>query len=93
MKLSNISAEYTLVLFWASWCRHCESLLSVLKEIYEYHDKGLEIVTISIDKDRKEWQNTISNEQYRWINYSEWEARLHRLWRMVYSKDVSAGQG
>lgn len=72
MKLSNISASYTLVLFWASWCPHCESLLSVLKDVYdEYRDKGLEILAISIDKDRTEWQNAILNRQYKWINYSE----------------------
>ncbi len=72
MKLSNISAEYTLVLFWASWCPHCSSLLSAVKGIYdEYRDKGLEVLAISIDKERSEWQNAISKRQYRWINFSE----------------------
>ncbi len=72
IKLSNISAEYTLVLFWASWCPHCSSLLSALKGIYdEYRDKGLEVLAISIDKERSAWQNTISKRQYRWINFSE----------------------
>ncbi|MBC8555077.1 MAG: redoxin domain-containing protein [Candidatus Brocadiales bacterium] len=53
MKLSNINAEYTLVLFWASWCPHCSSLLSEVKGIYEeFRDKGLEILAISIEKDR-----------------------------------------
>ncbi len=88
MKLSNINAEYTLVLFWASWCPHCESLLSVLKGVYdEYRDEGLEILAISIDKERTEWQNAISKEQYRWINYSElagWEdcktAKEYGVW-------------
>ena len=72
MKLSNINAEYTLVLFWASWCPHCPSLLSAVKGIYgEYRDKGLEVLAISIDKERSAWQNAITNGQYRWINYSE----------------------
>jgi thiol-disulfide isomerase/thioredoxin len=72
MKMSNISAEYTLILFWASWCPHCPSLLSAVKDIYdEYRDKGLEVLTISIDKERTVWQDAISNGQYRWINYSE----------------------
>lgn len=79
MKRSNISAEYTLVLFWASWCPHCSSLLSAVKGIYdEYGDKGLEILAISIDKERTTWQNAITKGQYRWINYSElngWEGK------------------
>lgn len=72
LKLSDISAEYTLVLFWASWCPHCPSLLSAVKDIYEeYRDKGLEVLAISIDKERSAWQNAITKGQYRWINYSE----------------------
>ncbi len=87
MKLSNINAEYTLVLFWASWCPHCPSLLSAVKEIYdEYRDKGLEVLAISIDKERTAWQDAISKRQYRWINYSEltgWEgeaAKEYGVW-------------
>ncbi len=72
MRLSNINAEYTLILFWASWCPHCPSVLSALKGIYnEYRDKGLEVLAISIDKERTAWQNAITKGQYRWINYSE----------------------
>jgi len=79
INLSSISAENTLVLFWASRCPHCTSLLSSLKGIYaKYKDKGLEIVAISIDKERTAWQDAITNGQYSWINYSEltgWEGK------------------
>ena len=72
LKLSDISAEYTLVLFWASWCPHCPSLLSAVKGIYdEYRDKGLEVLAISIDKERTAWMNALTKGQYRWINYSD----------------------
>jgi len=72
MKLSAISSENTLVVFWASWCPHCASLLTALKPVYEeYRDAGLEVLAISIDTDQSAWQNAISKGQYRWINYSE----------------------
>ena len=72
MKLSAISSENTLVVFWASWCPHCASLLTALKPVYEeYRDAGLEVLAISIDTDQPAWQNAISKGQYRWINYSE----------------------
>ena len=72
LKLSDISAEYTLVLFWASWCPHCPSLLTAVNGIYEeYRDKGLEVLAISIDKERSAWMNALSKGQYSWINYSE----------------------
>ncbi len=79
MKLSSISAENTLVLFWASWCPHCPSVLNALKGVYEeYKDKGLEIVAISLDKERTSWHTAITKGQYQWINYSEltgWEGK------------------
>ena len=79
MKLSNISAENTLVLFWASWCPHCPSLLSEVKSVYEeYRDKGFEVLAISIDKERTAWVDAITERQYRWLNYSEltgWEGK------------------
>ena len=72
MKLSGMSSENTLVVFWASWCPHCSTLLSALKPVYEeYRDVGLEVLAISIDTDQSAWQNAISQGQYRWINYSE----------------------
>jgi alkyl hydroperoxide reductase subunit AhpC len=37
----------------------------------EYRDKGLEVLAISIDKERTAWMNAISKGQYKWINYSE----------------------
>ncbi len=82
IKLTNISAEYTLVLFWASWCPHCQSLLTEAKDVYDkYRDKGLEVLAISIDKERSAWQDAISKGQYRWINYSEltgWSGKAAR---------------
>ena len=72
MRLSDIDAAYTLILFWASWCPHCPTLLSAVQEVYdEYRDKGLEVLAISIDDDRAAWLKALSKRQYRWINYSE----------------------
>jgi thiol-disulfide isomerase/thioredoxin len=52
------SAEYSekpiLVVFWASWCPPCKSEMVELEKIYQrYKGSGLEIVAISLDKDRQ----------------------------------------
>ena len=79
LKLSDIKSECALVVFWASWCQHCSVMLPKLKGIYdEYRDKGLEIVAISIDKDKEAWQKAMANGNYSWINHSElkgWDSR------------------
>lgn len=70
--LSDIPEKYVLVFFWASWCPGCKEMLPALKDIYNiYHPEGFEVVAISIDKDKSEYNMALSKGQYKWINYSE----------------------
>ena len=70
--LSDIPENYVLVIFWASWCPHCNEILPELKDIYnDYHSAGFEIVAISIDKDKSAYNQAMSKGKYPWINYSE----------------------
>ncbi|NIW80680.1 MAG: redoxin domain-containing protein [Calditrichae bacterium] len=50
-KLSeNLGNGPVLINFWATWCIPCRSEMKKLKDIYEeYHPKGLEILSISVD--------------------------------------------
>ena len=58
-----------LIDFWASWCGPCRREIPNLKKIYEaYVDKGLEIISISIDKEDKAWQKALDEEQLPWPN-------------------------
>lgn len=79
LNLSDIKAKCTLVLFWASWCKHCTSLMPYVYEIYEqFKTIGLQVVAISVDKDRAEWEKAIATGKYTWINYCEvkgWESQ------------------
>jgi thiol-disulfide isomerase/thioredoxin len=69
--LLKINTQYVLVLFWASWCPHCSSLLPNLKELYLNKTYNLEIVAISVDKDEKEYKTALEKGQYPWITGSE----------------------
>ncbi|MCD6346031.1 MAG: redoxin domain-containing protein [Bacteroidales bacterium] len=70
--LSDIKAPYVMILFWASWCPHCNEMLPEIKRIYQqYKNRGFEIVAISIDKDKKEYKRALEKGNYGWINYSE----------------------
>lgn len=58
-----------LIDFWSSWCGPCRREIPNLKKIYEaYVDKGLEIISISIDKEDKAWQKALDEEQLPWPN-------------------------
>lgn len=61
--------KYVLVCFWASWCRPCREELPLLKQIYsKYHDKGLEIVSISIDTNPAEWLEFAKENPLPWLS-------------------------
>ena len=70
--MSEIPAKYILVVFWASWCPHCNDMLPVLKQLYStYSRSDLEVVAISVDSKKQDWQDAIKRNGYPWINHSE----------------------
>ena len=82
-KLSEVNSEYTLILFYASWCPHCIAILPEIKEIYtglkKKNPKLLEIIAISLDTTKTDWLNLIVKGQYNWINYSDfksWDSKI-----------------
>ena len=61
--------KYYLVDFWASWCGPCRKEIPNLKKLYElYKGKGLEIVSVSIDRKEEQWKKALTEEQLPWPN-------------------------
>jgi thiol-disulfide isomerase/thioredoxin len=57
-----------LVDFWATWCGPCLGELPNVREKYhQYHDKGFEVVGISLDRDRQALEKFLADEQNPWI--------------------------
>ncbi len=70
ISLSQFKGKYVLLDFWASWCVPCRKAMPHLKEVYnDYHSKGFEIITISIDDNRKNWEDAVKKEEIsNWYN-------------------------
>lgn len=67
VSLKDFRGKKLLIDFWASWCPDCRKASPKLVALYkEYKDKGLEILSISLDEDLEAWQAAISKDQYTW---------------------------
>ena len=76
--------KYTLIDFWASWCGPCHAEMPTIVKAYdEFHEKGLEIIGVSLDSNKKDWTRAISSLQMTWPQMSDlkgWESEGARLY-------------
>lgn len=71
--LNDIKGKVTIIDFWASWCKPCRRENPNVVKLYEkYHDKGLEIISVSLDKDgqKNRWVKAIEDDNLTWHNIS-----------------------
>jgi peroxiredoxin len=71
INLSSFKGKsYVLLDFWASWCIPCREITPCLKKIYQkFHSKGLDVISISWDSDKKAWLDAIAKDDTNnWYN-------------------------
>lgn len=82
IQLSKLVAqhEYTLVMFWASWCHKCEQEIPNLVPMYkDFNPRGFGMVGISVDQAKPAWTKAIADNQIPWPNVSQlkgWDAPI-----------------
>ena len=60
INLNSLKGKYVLLDFWAGWCLPCVKSIPALKQIYnKYNHKGLEVISLSLDKDKNSWKKAI----------------------------------
>lgn len=72
VKLADFKGKYVLVDFWASWCAPCRAENPNVVRLYkQYHDKGLNILGVSLDTDKKDWQKAVDADKLTWQHASD----------------------
>jgi|GEM_PF-777863 len=72
IKLNDFRNQYLLIDFWASWCGPCRENNPLLKQLYyKYKEKGLNVLSISVDTNAAKWKAAIKKDEMDWPQGSD----------------------
>lgn len=78
--LSKMKSDYTLVLFWATWCGHCQNTLPLFSKSKQLFDKAnVNIIAISLDTENSELNKFLADNPFPWdvvCDYKSWGGKV-----------------
>lgn len=86
LSLSSFKGKLLILQFGASWCKPERAENPNLLRMYKkYHNKGLEILNVSLDKNKDQWLRYIQQDGLIWNHVSDfkmWESPILKLYKV-----------
>jgi len=87
LSLDQFKNKVVLIDFWATWCPPCvDEMPNIVKAYNKYHDRGFEIIGISLDQNENKFLRFIEDNGMTWRQYYDGKGGQNKLARM-YSID------
>ncbi len=82
ISLSDYRGRVVLLDFWAAWCAPCRAEMPNVKKVYDgFHEKGFDIIGISMDNSREQFDNYVRQQGIPWRQVFDgkgWQSEIGR---------------
>lgn len=80
LSIANYKGKIVMIDFWATWCGPCvQELPNVIKVYQKNHDKGLEIIGVSLDDNEQKLKAFLKEKNVSWQQYFDGKGWANKL--------------
>jgi peroxiredoxin len=91
ISLEDYRGKVVLIDFWASWCMPCKQEMPNVKKVYrEFHDKGFEIIGVSLDNSEANFDRYIREQKIAWPQIFDGKGWMSGIGRMYAVSAIPA---